>query len=602
MRSSLTIVMHPADLDPTPRSGTDRGRFLCFSPDAAVVLRETGAEVLEASDILSSCSHARTLIRSDRILSLVDERLSDAGWHPGDVQSVRLFLFYLLPPVLLIRQCLNSLSDDHYTLLKNGNPEHVGPAAALLERLAQDIARGFDALLPSSDYSDVHARLALWINRIILWRLGKRPHLLQLDLPTPFTSRVARTIAEGRNDAAILSTGHPGKTILATLRRGLRSIRQAPRKPDASKPVRLFRASMRRPAGSLELSLPTPLTNDPDLDRILAPVLAHYLPRLLKDCRAGADLAHALTPDLLVLDHLIQPSVIRAERDLAAKGIPSIMINHGSDTAQDTPVSNLGATFWARHGRVNAPSVKHLFCKSPLTAPLAQKAYPSAPAIHAIEVGKRYSRRPKDGAPFQIVMAGNYRIAEEHVPWVTELPGEFLHGLLEFARAAARVDAVKLVIKIKPGKTGLPLDWLRQELTNPRYAGRVMVDTQTPLGRFFETMDLLVGNNSATIQEALNNRIPVFLNTLRRHYHHVPARMIPPTSDDRAPAYAVRHLSDLPGMIAALRDCHQTPLSDREIEGLVWTDAQVAAGTAFLHAFLDRRDQPDYKGGGRNGA
>ncbi|MTI42822.1 hypothetical protein JM93_01691 [Roseibium hamelinense] len=590
MPSSLTIVTSLADAERVLEQGPSDSAALCFSPDGSEFLKSRGHATIDVEDLCSSFTHARNLITATRMLQQMEQRLLRAHWHPADTESVRMFVFNMLPSLLLVRSALKNAPAGQFTVFTPGTWVSCETIEAALKHLAPSCAAGFDALLPEQDHSKLNARLALLLNRLILKAVGNRPKVLQLDRPTPFTSRVSQQIAAGKHRAAILSSGHPGHNMLATLRRGLRALVNTRGKADAKQPIRIFRTSFER-IGEACPVLPAPLVDDETLDEILSETVTRYLPRLLKDGAAGEQLAKCVAPNALVLDHLIQPSVIRAQRDLTQKGVATVMINHGTDTAQTMRISSLGAAFWARHGRVNAPGMSDLFCKSPLTAPLAPQVLENAPAVHAITVGRLYQRRSDESAPFEIVMAGNFRIVEEHIPWVTELPGEFLRGIIAFAEALAQIPDMRLVIKMKAKKTGVPLERLSALFKEPRFEGRVLIDTDTPLSAYFETMDLLVGNNSATLQEALNNRIPVFLNTWRRHYTHFPACFDPPSPDARSAAYAVKKPDELVSMLRAIKEVHNTPLTDSELDGLVWTQDQLEQSDRFLRNFLDRAAQ-----------
>lgn len=588
MPDVLAVALNVTDAMVLSQSKEVQKTALSFAPDASELLRDHGFEVLELEDLVSSCTHARNLVRCNHILSHIEERLLRTRSHKSDVESIRIFTFNFLPALLLFRSALNSTSASQFVVVENSKIAKFDRDGEILRHFALLSASRFDALLPSTTYSSAHAHLAMFLNRLIGRALGRRYRILQLDRSTPFTRRVASEIIGSRSDAVLLSVGHPGKTMLATLRRAIKSFGNAVFSNDPTKEIRVFRATTHAKSSSLACLPSTLIENDAPLNEVLTLVFSTFLPRILKDGTAGAEFAAREKADILVLDHLIQPSVIRAANDLTTQGVSALMINHGTDTAQNTAMSSLGAKFWARHGRTNPPDGADIFCKSPLTEELVPLVTAHPANAHAIEVGKRspYNpRKPQD--PFLIVLAGNYRIIEEHVPWVVETPGEFLRGTMEFAKAAAQIDNVKLIIKLKPKKTGLSADRLAEIFSAEAFEGRVQVDTATPLSSLFERMGLLVGNNSATLQEALDNGIPLFLNTWRRRYCHFPAQTTPPTSDQRAPVYAVRHADELVPMLTAIRDRHQERLTGGETKGLSWQPDDIERTNEFLARALD---------------
>lgn len=187
---------------------------------------------------------------------------------------------------------------------------------------------------------------------------------------------------------------------------------------------------------------------------------------------------------------------------------------------------------------MNDPIVTDLIANNPSTARLAQEIDRNCPRVLPFPVFKRFARAEIADETFRIVLAGNYMGAREHVPWQTETPGEFYRGIVEFAEAVALTPGAELLIKLMTHKHGLPAEALEALIAEPRFGGRVRIDTSSSVGALFERMHLIVSNTSTTIEEALTCRVPVFLKTWRRRYRHFPARLTPPTPADRAAVYA----------------------------------------------------------------
>ncbi|WP_417667168.1 hypothetical protein [Roseibium sp.] len=570
------------------QSGLPDGPILTFSPDATVQVKKAGAETIEIEDCITGFTHARILLLAKTLLDDIEQKLLALGYSVGTVEGCRIFLFNYVPSLLLLERGLANCDADDISIIEHGSKVCGLNRKEAFLRLAVPLSNSFDALLPTNRYGRVHATFCNLANDLLSALLTNRTAAFQLDHATPFTRRLCTEISSNNSNAAIISTRPPGKSLFASVRRALKSALAARAKMPPAHDIRLFRAgSGRRLPMRCPDDLPVLAPSSATLDLALRGGLCRYLPRIAEDAEAGETLANTCKPSVLVLDHLIQPSAYSAAVSFAARGVPSIMINHGSDTAQTGRLAMLGAEFWARHGRVNMPGLSTLLCKSPLTAPLAEHVSDNRPQILAINIGKKHKRAVRRPDEFVVVLAGNYRELHGYVPFVTETPGEYLRGLLEFARAAAEVDSMRLLVKLKPQKNGIPFEWLKDTLASTEFQGRVEIDTDTPFTSLFETMDLLVGNNSATLQEALDNRIPVFLNTWRRRYCHFPARFDPPTPDDRSAAYAVRKADDLVPMLTAIRDAHRKPLDDQELDGLVWTEADLQKTQEFLRHALD---------------
>ncbi|MBD8874953.1 hypothetical protein [Roseibium polysiphoniae] len=562
---------------------------VAYSPDAANFLKFNGLNTIELENIITTSTHSEILLKSEILINNIENTLSTDGIPSGVVESCRIFLFNYIPALLLLEETLKKIPFSSFAIESRGRILAGISQDAAIGELACHLGDSYLALLPNNRCSKLNSYLCHFSNKIIQRLVLHRPMALQLDRATPFTSKICNTIANSNQNIVIASARPPGKTIASTIRRTLKSVCSIFLSRGRRCEVTLFRAPL--PRQSKHLS-PLRINPSKEISTAVADAinkgLNRHMANIAQDVIAGQLLARHAKPQVIVIDHLIQPSVYQAAVDFAASGVPALMANHGSDTAQTDRLSKLGAKFWARHGRIILPGLDTLFCKGPLTAKLAKEMHENTPQILPIRIGPKHKSFKKGSDAFLIIMAGNYRELCNYVPFVTETPGEYLRGLLEFSRAASQVDGIRLVIKLKPNKTGLPVEWLNQELKKPEYCGRVEIDTETPLGQLFGTMDLLVGNNSATLQEALDNRIPLLLNTWRRKYFHFPASFVPPTANRRAAVYAVRSAHELGPMLKALRDYHQDRLADEEVCGLVWTPEELATTDEFLRHILDQ--------------
>ena len=79
--------------------------------------------------------------------------------------------------------------------------------------------------------------------------------------------------------------------------------------------------------------------------------------------------------------------------------------------------------------------------------------------------------------------------------------------------------------------------------------------------------------HATTIEEALLARTPVLLWGPTERYRQLPARLDPPTADDRAAVYGVRSRDALGPMVQAILEAHAgRPLTDNEIADHVWPE------------------------------
>ena len=583
----IAIILDRGQAEAWLAAGYPAGRCLSFAPDATPVLRAAGHEVVELEDAIPAFTHARNAVRADRILSSARDRLRASELDPHQAEALRIFLFYVLCPLLLVQSSLKALPGATFLLPAGGMARRCEDVPAALEALGTELHPPL-ARLTERDYSPLHARLALALNRVIAPLYRSRTTICHLDLANPVPRRVSDMVTAERPDVLVLHCHPPSDSMGESLRLAAKASLNALVAGRRNRAIRVFRPSpMPMPAPVDPGTLPV-LCDDPVLDRLLRQAAARELPKIRREVDAGRRLARCLRPELVVLDNLVFPATISAAAGMARAGARVLLINHGSHTLPGDRLSALAQRLWAAQGRINDPIVTDLIAKNPATARLAREIDRNRPAVLPFPVFRRFARSEAAGETFRIVLAGNHMDVRHHVPWQTETPGEFYRGILEFAEAVARTSGTELLIKLKSHKDGLPGAALEALIAEPRFGGRVRIDTSSSLGSLFERMDLMVSNTSSTIEEALTCRIPVFLNTWRRRYFHFPARLVPPRPDDRAAVYGARSAEEIAPMLPAIMAAHGTPLTDDEVRGLIWLEDDMVEPAELTRRLIDR--------------
>ena len=588
----IAVILDRAEAETWLAAGHRADRYLCFAPDASLILRRAGRDVIELEDAIGAFTHARNLVRAERILSGARETLRASNLDPHEAEALRIILFHALCPLLLVQSALKSLPAASFAVLAGGTVRRCPTVGTALEALGDKL---HPALAIHSDrrYSAAHARLALLLNRIIAPLYRSKITVCHLDRVAPVPGRVAEAIAAHRTEVAVLRCHHPTANMAESVRHALKHALIAVAGGRGHAFV-VFKPSTQRLGAPVDPgTLPVLCAEDRVLDSLLRRVAGRELPKIRREVDAGRTLAARLRPDVVVLDNLIFPSTISAARGMARNGARVVLVNHGSHTLPDDRLSAMGQRLWAAQGRVNDPIVTDLIAKNPSTARLAQEIDQNRPRILPFPVFKRFARAEIAAETFRIVLAGNYMDVREHVPWQTETPGEFYRGIVEFAEAVALTPGAELLIKLKTHKHGLPAEALEALIAQPRFGGRVRIDTSSSVGALFGRMDLMVSNTSSTIEEALTCRVPVFLNTWRRRYRHFPARLTPPTSADRAAVYATRSADEISPMLAAIMAAHRSPLADEEVRGLIWLDEDMVGSAELTRRLLDPAPSPE---------
>lgn len=571
----IAIILDRAEAEAWLAAGHAADRCLCFAPDAGLILRRAGRDVVELEDVVPAFTHARNTVRAERILSAARGRLRASDLDRHEAEALRIFLFYVLCPLLLVERALKAFPGAAFAVPAGGAVRRCATVASALETLGDELHPPV-ARFTAREYSPAHGRVAVALNRLVAPLYRSSVTVCHLDLANPVPRRVSGLIAAERPDVLVLHCHPPGRKMSESLRLSAKSVLNVLVPGRRSRGVRVFRPStIPMPAPVDPGALPVLWPDDPVLDRLLRRAAARELPKIRREVDAGKALAGRLRPDLVILDNLVFPATIAAAAGMARAGARVLLVNHGSHTRPGDRLSALAQRLWAEQGRVNDPIVTDLIAKNPATARLAEEIDRNRPQILPFQAFRRFARAEGADDIFRIVLAGNYMDARDHVPWQTETSGEFYRGIIEFAEAVARTPGAELLIKLKTHKHGLPVDALAALVAEPRFGGRVRVDTSSSVGALFERMDLMVSNTSSTVEEALTCRVPVFLNTWRRRYFHVPARLVPPTPSDRAAVYGTRSADAIGPMLSAIMAAHRTLLTDEEVRGLIWLEADM---------------------------
>jgi len=558
-------------------------RIIAFTPEASLFLEKKGFDVIRAENLVSAFTHARNVVTLHKMLQRIHVQLSDGRLHAAEILSHKPFLFNLLGPVLLMRAILSRLGAGPFTIIRSGHLRSAETPTQALWLLAEEVRpnlRQFTSL----HYSRLHGRLAQGLGRWVVKSLPKGPMISHIDFGNPVPRRLVALVEKVQPDAVITYARPPRRTMLDSIVRAIRSKHAALR---GKGEVHLFRATAKGTSCAIandEFDFIS--SGQADLDPIIRAALKDHATIARAEVEAGAAFARDHKPKAVILDNLVFPATIRAAMDLSAKGTRILMVNHGSHSLPSDPISKLAALLWADQGRVTAPFVTDLICKTPQVAQVAGCLSNVKQPVHPLPIYARPKRDATRNAHFTIVHAGNFMPARTHIPWLTELPGEYMQGILDLAEAVTKVDDIKLIIKIKAQKDGLPIEWMEEQIAGLGAGERVVIDSKTPLPQLFPRTDLLVSNLSTTIEEALTCHVPVLLNTWRRHYNHLPASHEPPNAQGRNAVYCAKNKEDLPRLLEAIKQHHQSPLSENETQGLVWCQQQFCELPTFAQDIL----------------
>jgi hypothetical protein len=227
--------------------------------------------------------------------------------------------------------------------------------------------------------------------------------------------------------------------------------------------------------------------------------------------------------------------------------VPALMASHGSHVP---PRSDLEEIEWGEQARrlIRAP-YPAVALQSPLaegflaTFPTSSVAVRTGPVVWGRAVNRARSAELRrrlfpQGPPRRVIVhAGTPKRRGSIRFHVYETLDEYAHTLSELARAVQRMAETRLIVTFRP-HAELRAEDLRALLPPSE---RVSLNTDLPFLDLLGMADLLVSFSSTTIEEALQNGVPVLLYGGNGRYRHVPAvEVLPERPCPPAPVYAVR--------------------------------------------------------------
>jgi len=125
---------------------------------------------------------------------------------------------------------------------------------------------------------------------------------------------------------------------------------------------------------------------------------------------------------------------------------------------------------------------------------------------------------------------------------IYETPDEYIQSLKELSEAVLKIGQIRLVIKFRP-MDEISLSTLTTLLPD---SPNIIIETKQSFSESLSTADLLVSFSSTTIEEALQNHIPVLLYGGDGRYQHILAQAVKTgTPLPKEAVYFAPSLSDL---------------------------------------------------------
>lgn len=257
------------------------------------------------------------------------------------------------------------------------------------------------------------------------------------------------------------------------------------------------------------------------------------------------------------------------------KGIPTVLISHGSHVR---PKNEYESIEWQEHGRALMGAPFSFFAlQSPLaegyleTFPVSGKAVKTGPLIWGKPVSPQRSKllfdklldgRYHPGKTKIILHAGTPKRGKALRLYVYETPDEYIRTLNELAAAVEKISDAVLIIKFRP-QSEISIEDLKNLVP---FSGKVLLIVEEPFTDLLGMADLLVSFSSTTIEEALQNRIPVLLYGGDGRYQHVPAYEISPDNPvQKSAVYHLKRAGELEYALSRILNLHIRSDSEKHL-------------------------------------
>jgi len=558
---------------------------LALTPDAAAALDGSSLDVISTLDVCGDRGQARIVARLRRVERPLDAALASSAVLGTAARETFRGLFHAYAGLAF--RAWESLRGGAFLIPGDAGWERAEDRGAacrlLLSRLLQDF-RGHRRLPFRVFYKRPHGAPLLRL----LNRLGAR--LLRARRPVLVSEHEGGFVPLER----LLQETHPGLPCVKIL--GARG-----RSREWAAPLATLLNCLRGrakgwltavPAGSDEAAQ--------ECRRILAslkdPVIAAIpleMRELLVDnvalTQALADDAGALVEGMRPRAHISFSLRWLSDAAIAEAcrccGVPNHLVSHGSHPPPQDPVAAYELRRHAR-GMLTSPLAAKAWMQSPWAEAAAKRFDPSSARARCRPIMWGYRQGPPPAGDSRIILhAGTYKAWGGFRPWMYETSDEFVKGLQELVAAAAGIEDVRLVIRIRPAPE-LSIETLESLL--PRSPNcEIRTD-----GSFLDDLaraSVLVSYSSTTIEEALHARKPVLLWGGSPRYGHLPARTEPPTPRDRSAVYRTLGADRLEPMLRAILDAHaEKHLSPEELQDCAWPE-EVQGLDGFLKDIVGRR-------------
>ncbi len=339
-------------------------------------------------------------------------------------------------------------------------------------------------------------------------------------------------------------------------------------------------------------------------DLLAAKVESAWLPHLLRLLDDSAGLAELLRrlPRATMMSAVALGRMSVAGELAKVQGRRALFVSHGSHPAPVDPVHEIELLNLARgfmlseytHSALANPVQEAHLAHFRERHGLGGEGVPTGPLVFAgIDRARGLATRKRLGIPpgaFVATHAVTVKSRSGERFWLLETLDEFVQSVADLARAAERLPATWLVVRVHPGFV-LSDAQLRSLLPATE---RLAVSSSGPFEDVLSATDLLVSYSSTAIDEALCSRIPVLLWDRWARYNHFGTRPFDGSGQDCWPVCYVDDAERLTEALEGMRDRLATdgPPTPADLSPYCYGDERFDALVRYFRDAFEQEARP----------
>jgi hypothetical protein len=215
--------------------------------------------------------------------------------------------------------------------------------------------------------------------------------------------------------------------------------------------------------------------------------------------------------------------------------VPAVMISHGSHVPSVNKCEDIE---WREHGLglMNTP-YKYLAVQTPLALKFLKKNPSNSTSVitgpllfKKLEISNKEEIKkkiiPKYDDKIIFLHAGTPKPFQSSRPYIYETIDEYISNINSLIRVIEKIKKIHLIVRFRPSSYFKLTDFLSLLMESDCYS----IHTEGAIEDYLSIADILISYSSTTIEEALQNKVPVLMyDPMNRYCHISDAKILEPS-------------------------------------------------------------------------